>query len=189
MVRGGRCAGFTVSIANAAPGTVRFVGSRRIAASDAEANSIGVVVKHVAGNLVSRWTDFLTSDGEKPDRDRDTEFEMIADPRASLMEFWERGWSTLFASIEPLTLADFSKTVMIRSEPHTIVEALNRQMTHYAYHIGQIVLLAKHFRSSDWQTLSIPRNRSAEYTKILSENRDAGGERTERVDAPDFFKK
>src|SRR5215217_5099153 len=120
------------------------------AAIDTEANSIAVIVKHIAGNLVSRWTDFLTSDGEKPDRHRDTEFEMIGDTRESLMEFWERGWRTLFASIEPLTPEDFSKTVNIRSEPHTILEALHRQTTHYAYHVGQIVLLAKHFRSSDW---------------------------------------
>ena len=158
-------------------------------AIDAEANSIAVIVKHIAGNLVSRWTDFLTSDGEKPDRDRDTEFEMIADTRQSLMEFWERGWQTLFASIEPLTPEDFSKTVKIRTEPHTIVEALNRQMTHYAYHIGQIVLLAKHFRSSEWQTLSVPRNRSVEFNMILTERQNAGDERTDPVDAPNLFTK
>ncbi|MGI8812392.1 MAG: DUF1572 family protein [Pyrinomonadaceae bacterium] len=159
------------------------------AAIDAEANSIAVVVKHIAGNLVSRWTDFLTTDGEKPDRNRDTEFEMIADTRDSLMKFWEGGWNTLFESIEPLTPADFSKTIAIRGEPHTIAEALNRQMTHYAYHIGQIVLLAKHFRWSDWQTLSVPRNRSAEFNKILAERQQAGDPKTERVDAPDLFTK
>jgi uncharacterized damage-inducible protein DinB len=156
-------------------------------AIDAEANSIGVIVKHVAGNLVSRWTDFLTSDGEKPDRDRDSEFEMIADTRASLMEFWERGWSTLFAAIEPLTPADFSRTVTIRTEPHTIAEALNRQMTHYAYHIGQIVLLAKHFRGADWNTLSVPKNRSAEFNQLLTERRRAGAGRMDRIDAPELF--
>jgi hypothetical protein len=154
---------------------------------DAEANSIGVIVKHVAGNLVSRWTDFLTSDGEKPDRDRDSEFEMIADTRASLMEFWERGWSTLFAAIEPLTPADFSRTVTIRTEPHTIAEALNRQMTHYAYHIGQIVLLAKHFRGANWNTLSVPKNRSAEFNQLLTERRKAGAGRLDRIDAPELF--
>lgn len=139
---------------------------------DAEANSIAVLVKHIAGNLISRWTDFLNSDGEKADRNRDTEFEMIADTRNSLMEFWERGWETLFNSIEPLTPADFSRTVTIRGEPHTVAEALNRQMTHYAYHVGQIVLLAKHFRSSDWETLSIARNRSAEFNQQLNDRRD-----------------
>jgi hypothetical protein len=154
---------------------------------DGEANSIGVIVKHIAGNLVSRWTDFLTSDGEKPERDRDTEFEMIGDTRVSLMEFWERGWRTLFDSIEPLTPADFAKTVSIRGETHTIAEALNRQMTHYAYHIGQVVLLAKHFRSSEWQTLSVPRNRSADFNQLLAERQRAGMEKTERIDAPDLF--
>ena len=156
-------------------------------AIDGEANSIGVIVKHIAGNLVSRWTDFLTSDGEKPDRNRDTEFEMIADTRGSLMEFWERGWRTLFDSIEPLTPTDFAKTVTIRGETHTIAEALNRQMTHYAYHIGQIVLLAKHFRSSEWQTLSVPRNRSAEFNKLLADRQQAGLEKTERIDVPELF--
>jgi hypothetical protein len=157
------------------------------AAIDEEANSVAVIVKHVAGNLVSRWTDFLTSDGEKPDRDRDTEFEMTGDTRESLMEFWERGWQTLFDSIVPLTPADFARSIQIRSEPHTIAEALNRQMTHYAYHVGQIVFLAKHFRSSKWKTLSVPRNRSAEFNKILTDRQAAGGDRTSRVDAPDLF--
>jgi len=156
-------------------------------AIDGEANSIAVIVKHIAGNLVSRWTDFLTSDGEKPDRNRDTEFEMIGDTRASLMEFWERGWQTLFASVEPLTPADFAKTVMIRSEPHTIAEALNRQMTHYSYHVGQIVLLAKHFRSSEWKTLSVPKNRSAEFNKVLADRQAVGAERSSRLDAPDLL--
>jgi hypothetical protein len=112
---------------------------------------------------------------------------MIGDTRESLMEFWERGWRTLFASIEPLTPDDFSKTVTIRSEPHTIVEALHRQTTHYAYHVGQIVLLAKHFRSADWQTLSVPRNRSAEFNQLLAEWQKAGGERTDRAEAPDLL--
>ena len=157
------------------------------AAIDEEANSVAVIVKHTAGNLVSRWTDFLTSDGEKPDRDRDTEFEMIGDTRESLMEFWERGWQTLFDSIVPLTPADFARSVLIRSEPHTIAEALNRQMTHYAYHVGQIVFLAKHFRSSTWKTLSVPRNRSAEFNKILADRQAEYADRTSRVDAPDLF--
>ena len=114
---------------------------------DAEANSIAVIVKHIAGNQISRWTDFLTSDGEKDFRRRDTEFELIGDTRESLMEFWETGWQTLFSAIEPLTTEDFSRFITIRGEPHTIVEAINRQLTHYAYHVGQITFLAKHFRS------------------------------------------
>ena len=152
-------------------------------AIDAEANSIAVIVKHVAGNQISRWTDFLTSDGEKPDRFRDGEFEMIGDTRQSLMQFWERGWQTLFDAVEPLTPEDFAKTVTIRGEPHTIAEALNRQLTHYAYHIGQIVLLAKHFRSADWKTLSVPKNKSAEFNKFLVEKQSEGMYRTNRLDA------
>jgi hypothetical protein len=139
---------------------------------DAEANSIALVVKHIAGNLRSRWTDFLTSDGEKPDRHRDTEFEIIGDTRESLMKYWENGWQTLFDAIEPLTPDDFSKTITIRGEAHTIVEAVNRQLTHYAYHIGQIVLLAKHFRSTEWKTLSVPKNRSDEFNQYLAENKE-----------------
>ena len=154
---------------------------------DAEANSVGLIVKHIAGNLVSRWTDFLTSDGEKPDRNRDTEFEIIRDTRESLMEFWEHGWRTLFDSVEPLTAGDFSQTVTIRGEPHTIAEALNRQMTHYAYHVGQIVLLAKHFRGSEWKTLSVPKNRSAEFDELLRKRQKQGETRSDRLDAPDLL--
>ena len=139
---------------------------------DEEANSIGVVVKHIAGNLVSRWREFLTTDGEKSDRDRETEFEIIADTRESLMEFWERGWKTLFDSVEPLTVEELSRTITIRGEPHTVVEAMNRQLTHYAYDVGQIVLLAKHFKSKEWKTLSVPKNRSAEFNRFLSERKD-----------------
>ncbi len=153
---------------------------------DAEANSIGLVVKHIAGNLISRWTDFLTTDGEKPDRNRDTEFENIGDTRESLMEYWEGGWTTLFDAVKPLRPEDLARTVTIRGEEHTVVEAINRQLTHYAYHIGQIVLLAKHFRSSDWKTLSVPKNRSAEFNKFLSEK---SGHKTDRFEAAaDFVK-
>ena len=141
---------------------------------DAESNSIAVIVKHIAGNLHSRWRDFLTTDGEKPTRNRDTEFEMIADTRDSLMKFWETGWQTLFDNIEPLTADDFSKTITIRGEPHTIVEAINRQLTHYSYHIGQIVFLAKHFRSADWKALSVPKNKSAEFNKFLEQKQASG---------------
>ena len=139
---------------------------------DEEANSTALIVKHIAGNLRSRWTDFLTTDGEKPDRNRDTEFELRDDSRESLMQFWESGWRTLFDSLERLTPEDFTKTVTIRGEPHTVVEAVNRQLTHYAYHVGQIVLLAKHFRSTEWKSLSVPRNRSAEFNQFLAERKE-----------------
>jgi hypothetical protein len=159
------------------------------AAIDDEANSIAVLSKHLAGNLISRWTDFLTTDGEKPTRDRDGEFEIKENSREDLMEFWEKGWKTLFDNIEPLTVEDFSKTVTIRGQAHTIVEAFNRQLSHYAYHIGQIVLLAKHFRSSEWRTLSIPKNRSAEFSKFLSEQKIADTVTLNRMEAPAEFLK
>jgi hypothetical protein len=157
------------------------------AAIDAEANSIAVIVKHIAGNLHSRWKDFLTTDGEKPTRNRDLEFELVEDTRASLTQFWESGWQTLFGNIEPLTDNDFSKTVTIRGEPHTIVQAVNRQLTHYSYHIGQIVLLAKHFKSTDWKTLSVPKNKSAQFNQFLAEKQAEGIEKTNRMEAPIEF--
>jgi uncharacterized damage-inducible protein DinB len=157
------------------------------AAIDAESNSLAVIVKHIAGNLHSRWRDFLTTDGEKPDRNRDTEFEMIGDTRESLMDFWERGWQTLFDSLERLSEDDFARTVTIRGEPHTVVEAINRQVTHYSYHVGQIVFLAKHLRSSEWKNLSVPRNRSADFNRYLAEQQAGGTVRSDRFDAPVEF--
>lgn len=156
---------------------------------DAEANSIAVIVKHIAGNLHSRWRDFLTSDGEKPDRDRDAEFELIEDSRESLMEFWETGWQTLFDNIEPLTEEDFSRTITIRGEPHSVVEAINRQLTHYSYHIGQIVFLAKHLKSSEWKTLSVPKDRSADFNRFLAQKQAKGEAKTNRMDAAIEFTK
>ena len=139
---------------------------------DEEANSIAVVMKHMAGNMLSRWTDFLTSDGEKPDRNRDMEFVIEAGTtREAVLAYWERGWKAVFAAVEPLQPQDFEKTVNIRGEAHTIVQAINRQMTHYAYHVGQIVFLAKHFRSAEWKSLSVPRNRSAEFNAKMADNR------------------
>src|SRR5688500_12300904 len=133
-------------------------------ALDDEANSVAVIMKHMAGNMFSRWTNFLTTDGEKPDRNRDMEFVIEANTtKDNVLDYWERGWACVFAAIEPLTLEDFEKTVMIRGEKHTIVQAINRQLMHYSYHIGQIVYLAKHFRSTAWSSLSIPRNKSAEF--------------------------
>ena len=154
------------------------------AAIDAEANSIAVLVKHIAGNARSRWRDFLTTDGEKADRDRDTEFELIGDKRESLMQYWETGWQTLFDAIEPLTPDDFTLTVKIRGEPHTVIEAINRQLTHYAYHVGQIVLLAKHFRSAEWTSLSIPKNRSGQFNDFLAAQQASGREKIDRHEAP-----
>lgn len=131
---------------------------------DGESNSIALIVKHVAGNSRSRWMDFLTSDGEKPDRNRDSEFVIEpGDTRARLMERWEGGWNFLFQALDPLTGDDLGRSVLIRGEPHTVTQAINRQLTHYANHVGQIVLLAKHFRSAQWKTLSIPRGKSAEF--------------------------
>src|SRR5205085_4644933 len=139
------------------------------AALDEEANSIAVIMKHMAGNMFSRWTDFLTTDGEKPDRNRDMEFVTTPDTtREDIMNYWERGWQRVFDAVEPLTPDDLSKIVLIRGEEHTVVKAINRQLMHYAYHIGQIVFLAKHFRSSEWKSLSIPRNRSAEFNAYLT---------------------
>jgi hypothetical protein len=152
---------------------------------DPESNSIAIIVKHIAGNLHSRWTDFLTTDGEKPDRFRDGEFITFdKDSRESLMQLWETGWQTLFDAIEPIEPEDFDKTVTIRGESHTIVEAINRQLTHYPMHIGQIIMLAKHFRSAEWKTLSVPRNRSAEFNKFLADKQAAGEATTNRLEAP-----
>jgi hypothetical protein len=134
-------------------------------ALDGEANSIAVTVKHIAGNMRSRWTDFLTTDGEKPDRNRDSEFIDPPETRAALMELWEDGWSRLFNAVEPLTDQDLTRTVTIRSEPHSVMQAINRQLAHYAYHVGQIVLLAKHFTGSNWTSLTIPRNQSGGFNQ------------------------
>jgi hypothetical protein len=132
---------------------------------DDETNSIAVNIKHMAGNMRSRWTDFLTSDGEKPDRNRDSEFEDPPSDRDRLMLLWENGWQLVFTALEPLSEADLGRTITIRGEPHSVMQAINRQIGHYAYHCGQIVLLAKHFQHDRWTTLSVPRNRSAEFNK------------------------
>lgn len=139
---------------------------------DPESNSIAILVKHIAGNMRSRWTDFLTSDGEKPDRNRDTEFEVPPETRAALIDLWESGWNCVFGALTPLSDADLTRPVTIRGEPHSVMQAIHRQATHYACHIGQIVLLAKHFRQSEWRSLSVPRGKSAELNAKLRE-RDA----------------
>jgi hypothetical protein len=134
------------------------------AALDPEANSIAVIMKHIAGNMRSRWTDFLTSDGEKPDRDRDHEFVVEApDSPTAILSIWEEGWNRVFQAVSSLTPEDLGKTIRIRNEPHSVMEAINRQVTHYAAHVGQIVLLAKHYAGANWQSLSIPRGKSREF--------------------------
>jgi len=139
---------------------------------DEESNSIAIIVKHMAGNMLSRWTDFLTSDGEKPDRNRDMEFVMLPDTtKADMLAYWEKGWACVFAAIEPLKPADLMIVVQIRGQDHTVLQAINRQLSHYANHIGQVIYLAKHFRSSDWETLSVAKNKSAELNAKL-QNRE-----------------
>lgn len=129
-----------------------------------EDNSVAVIVKHVGGNLLSRWTDFLTADGEKPGRNRDAEFEITAaDTQPALMQRWESGWAALFSALEPLSEADLARTVRIRGEEHTVLQAINRQLTHYSYHVGQIVYLAKHHVGKSWRTLSVARGKSAQF--------------------------
>lgn len=133
-------------------------------ALDPSANSMALIVKHVAGNMLSRWRDFLTTDGEKPDRHRDTEFEIEpGDTRATILARWAAGWDEFFRAVEPLTAQDLGRTIYIRQEPHLVIEAINRQLGHYAYHIGQIVFLAKHLRGTEWQWLSIPPGQSQQF--------------------------
>ena len=140
---------------------------------DGESNSIAIVVKHMAGNMRSRWTNFLTTDGEKPDRHRDTEFEAPPQTRAEILAMWEQGWKYLFDALEPLTDADLARTVTIRSEPHSAMQAINRQIAHYIYHIGQIAFLAKHFAAANgkWTALTVPRNKSADFNARVAAGR------------------
>ena len=138
---------------------------------DAESNSIAVIVKHMSGNMRSRWTDFLTSDGEKPDRDRDSEFIAEGASRADYMKAWNDGWQRVFSALEPLNDSDLSRKVTIRGEPHSVMQAINRQIAHYAHHIGQIVFLCKHLCSAEWKTLSIPRGRSQTFTADVATGR------------------
>lgn len=132
---------------------------------DPEMNSIAVIAKHMAGNMRSRWTNFLTSDGEKPDRDRDSEFIEPPAARAALIETWEEGWRRLFEALEPLSDADLSRTITIRGEPHSVMQAINRQIAHYAMHCGQIIFLAKHLQHENWKSLSVPRNQSGDFNR------------------------
>jgi uncharacterized damage-inducible protein DinB len=141
---------------------------------DAESNSIAIIVKHMAGNMRSRWMDFLTTDGEKPDRNRDSEFESPPRTRAELTKLWETGWNHLFTALEPLTEVDIIKTVTIRTEPHSVMQAINRQIAHYAHHVGQILFAAKHFttaKTGKWDSLSIPRGKSQAFTADVAAGR------------------
>lgn len=145
------------------------------AAIDSESNSIAIIVKHMTGNMRSRWTDLLTSDGEKPNRNRDSEFEDAPRTSEELMELWDSGWSCMFGALEPLTESDLGRKITIRGEAHSIMQAINRQLAHYPYHVGQIVLLAKHFAGESWHSLTVPRNGSAEFNRKV-----AAGEASQR---------
>ena len=137
---------------------------------DPESNSIAILVKHMAGNMRSRWVDFLTSDGEKPDRNRDQEFVLDqTTTREQVMQWWEQGWQHVFTALEPLQPEDAMRKVIIRHEPHTVVQAISRQTAHYAEHVGQIVFLAKHLKSADWVTPSVPRGKSEEFNAMMTE--------------------
>lgn len=136
---------------------------------DPESNSVALIMKHLAGNMRSRWSDFLTSDGEKPDRRRDSEFLIEGEDRRAIEEKWEAGWQTLFDALAQLEPEDLMRPVQIRREPHTVVEAVNRQLTHYGEHVGQIVFLAKHLKSAEWKSLSIPRGMSEAFNRKQTE--------------------
>jgi hypothetical protein len=141
---------------------------------DAESNSIAIIVKHMAGNMRSRWLNFLTSDGEKPDRNRDTEFEAPPQTRPEMLALWEKGWKYVFDALEPLSDADLAKTITIRGEPHSVMQAVNRQLAHYAHHIGQILFAAKHFATINtgrWDSLSVPRGKSSQFTADVAAGR------------------
>jgi len=137
---------------------------------DAHSNSAAIIVKHLWGNMRSRWTDFLTSDGEKPWRQRDAEFEDDIADKAQLMQLWEEGWQCLFEALEPLRTDDLSRIVHIRNEGHTVLEAIQRQLAHYAYHVGQLVYLGKHLEGEAWASLSIPKGQSADYNRQKMKN-------------------
>jgi hypothetical protein len=148
-----------------------------LATMDGESNCIALIVKHMAGNMRSRWRDFLTTDGEKPDRNRDTEFETPPQTRAKIMALWESGWKYLFDALEPLGDEALTQTVTIRTEPHSVMQAINRQVGHYSYHVGQIVYLAKHFaaQGGKWTAVTVPRKKSVEFNA-----RVAAGEASQR---------
>ena len=139
---------------------------------DAESNSVAVIVKHLHGNMRSRWTDFLTTDGEKPGRHRDAEFEIEpGTTREDVERWWEEGWAMVYGALDPLRPTDLTRTVTTRGEPGSVLQAILRQLAHYAYHVGQIAMLAKHFRGAAWESLSIPKGKSEEYNTRLAAER------------------
>jgi len=142
---------------------------------DEENNSIAIVVKHMAGNMLSRWTDLLNSDGEKPSRNRDAEFEEPPKTRAEVLDLWDAGWKCMFTALEGLNDASMTQTVKIRGEEHSVMQAINRQVAHYSYHVGQIVMLAKHFAEPNWKTLTIPKKKSGEFNADV-----AAGKKSQR---------
>jgi len=151
-----------------AEGAIAQISDEHLTATlDPEMNSIAQIVKHMAGNMRSRWTDFLSTDGEKLNRNRDSEFVDAPPTREALLSLWEDGWQHVFNALEPLSDADLGRTVQIRGEPHSVMQAINRQIAHYATHCGQIILLAKHFASDHWKSLTVPRNRSAEFNQAV----------------------
>ena len=160
-----------------AEGALAQVTDEQLHASlDPESNSLAILIKHIAGNMRSRFTDFLTTDGEKPERHRDQEFELDGEvTREELMRWWEEGWAVVARTLDSLKPTDVLRTVYIREEPHTVLQALNRALTHYAYHIGQIVFLAKHLGTHNWQTLSVPRGKSEEFNRKMIEQRRRSG--------------
>ena len=146
---------------------------------DPDANSIAMLIKHMAGNMRSRWTDFLTSDGEKPDRHRDREFEIDpATTRADVMEWWERGWKCVFDAVTPLTSDDLGRKVFIAGREHSVMQAITRQLLHYAGHVNQIILLAKHFCGPEWKSLSIPKGKSETFARQFEQKHAARSEAT-----------
>jgi len=132
-----------------------------------ESNSIAIIAKHLAGNMLSRWTDIFTTDGEKEWRDRDAEFENDFHTKDELIEFWEKGWNVFQTTLESLTVEDLEKIIYIRNQGHTVLEAINRQLAHYPYHVGQIVFIGKMICNQSWESLSIPRNTSANYNQNM----------------------
>lgn len=147
---------------------------------DPESNSVAILVKHLAGNMRSRFTDFLTSDGEKPNRNRDQEFEITTDTtRTDVLHWWEEGWERVFSAVAGLKPEDLLRTVTIRSEPHTVLQAINRQLAHYSAHVAQMIFLAKHLRSSEWKSLSVPRGKSKDFT-ATAQKYDKGVHREEQ---------
>ena len=145
---------------------------------DAQSNSIAIIVKHLHGNMLSRWTDFLTTDGEKPTRDRDEEFERAPQTRSEILALWDAGWACLLGALESLTDADITKTVKIRGEEHSVMQAINRQVAHYSYHIGQIAYLARHVAEEHWESLTISKNKSQDFNADV-----AAGKKSQRQES------